>query len=211
MRNEKSLWEKANAVEWQTRKRIRALENTENEAERRAALARLRRGVGRKPGDVPGIWAVLLEDLPRDMMGTGELHHPSCEEWAIYTAMTLYALHQRGSGEQGSMHCEGVSLGQAACALAKAQGDKKDNIIRRFNLVATAADMEEMNVYLRSFVQLLRGAGIGLDYAMLAKDLFRYQFQELAPDVRLKWGQDFYAGFQMTEDQTKNEEENDHA
>lgn len=210
MRNEKSKWERANEVERQTRERIRALENMENKAERRAKLARLRRGVGRKPGDVPGIWSVLLEDLPRDMMGT-ELLHPSREEWAIYTAMTLYALHQLGSKEKESMNSDGVSLGQAACALAKAQGGKKDNVIRRFNLVATAADMEEMNVYLRNFVQLLRGEKIGLDYAMLAKDLFLYQFHELAPDVRLKWGQDFYAGFQMTEDQTMNEEENDHA
>jgi CRISPR system Cascade subunit CasB len=46
--------------------------------------------------------------------------------------------------------------------------------------------------YLRELILLLRSAGIGLDYPMLAADLYQYQSPDLASRVRLRWGQDFY-------------------
>ena len=45
---------------------------------------------------------------------------------------------------------------------------------------------------MRGIIQLLRGEGIPIDYPMLAADLYRYQFNSLVSNVRLKWGQDFY-------------------
>ena len=52
--------------------------------------------------------------------------------------------------------------------------------------------MPALTYYLRTFIQLLRSAEIGLDYALLAKDLFLYQWQDQVSSVRLQWGQDFY-------------------
>ena len=59
----------------------------------RAALAELRRGVGKKPGDIPQLWGYFLQDMPEEFFGNKE---PSKAEWAIYTALTLFALHQQG-------------------------------------------------------------------------------------------------------------------
>ena len=64
------------------------------EPQRRAELAELRRGVGRQPGDLPALWGALLADMPEQLQGS---NGPSKAEWAVYTALTLFALHQRSS------------------------------------------------------------------------------------------------------------------
>ena len=61
------------------------------EPQRRAELAELRRGVGRQPGDLPALWGALLADMPEQLQGS---NGPSKAEWAVYTALTLFALHQ---------------------------------------------------------------------------------------------------------------------
>lgn len=85
------------------------------EPQRRAELAELRRGVGRQPGDLPALWGALLADMPEQLQGS---NGPSKAEWAVYTALTLFALHQQG--EAGvSMNQPGRTLGGAVRQLAK--------------------------------------------------------------------------------------------
>lgn len=67
--------------------------------QRRARLAELRRGVGHQPGDLPALWGSFLQELPKGLWGretaAGECRKPSEAEWAVYLALTLYALHQQ--------------------------------------------------------------------------------------------------------------------
>ena len=85
------------------------------EPQRRAELAELRRGVGRQPGDLPALWGALLADMPEQLQGS---NGPSKAEWAVYTALTLFALHQQG--EAGiSMNQPGRTLGGAVRQLAE--------------------------------------------------------------------------------------------
>lgn len=82
------------------------------EPQRRAELAELRRGVGRQPGDLPALWGALLADMPEQLQGS---NGPSKAEWAVYTALTLFALHQQG--EAGvSMNQPGRTGPRAACS-----------------------------------------------------------------------------------------------
>ena len=93
--------------------RLDALAQTA-EHPQKAMLAKLRRGVGRAPGDLPELWGFFLEGLPEKWESRGG--PPSREEWAVYLALTLYALHQQGRStreEDGNMHKEGESLGRA--------------------------------------------------------------------------------------------------
>ena len=182
----------------QTERRLQALAGG-NDAEIRAKLANLRQAVGRRPGDDPRVWGILFSDLPEAILG--QRGEPSREEWAIYTALTLYALHQQGEDlKQNNMNRKKVSLGTAASRLAVEYARKDDGTIddcrqrvsRRFHQVVLADDMPTMVYYLRGFIQLLRSSGVGLDYPMLARDLYLYQFPDKASDVRLQWGQDFY-------------------
>ena len=45
---------------------------------RKAALANLRRGIGRIPGDMPELWGMYLQDLPESMQR--ESGYPTREE-----------------------------------------------------------------------------------------------------------------------------------
>ena len=56
-------------------------------------LAELRRGIGKIPGEVPQLWGYFLDSMPEEFYGDNE---PSRAEWAVYTSLTLFALHQQG-------------------------------------------------------------------------------------------------------------------
>ena len=166
----------------------------------------LRRGVGRQLGDLPALWGALLADMPEQLQGS---NGQSKAEWAVYTALTLFALHQQG--EAGvSMNQPGRTLGGAVRQLAEktaaGQDWTKSSVLRRFNALATADSMPEVSHHLRGMLQLLRREGIPLDYPQLAEDLYQYQFVDGAPNVRLRWGRDLYAS--PTEKTKENEKEN---
>lgn len=182
----------AQRIEQYVARRLRWLRDLP-EHPRKAALAHLRRGVGRAPGDLPELWGIFLEGMPEELESqTGK---PTQGEWAIYLALTLYALHQQGHTLPGDdMSRQGVGLGQAVRRLVPQGEDPADSSIqRRFNALATAAQTREIAQHLRGMIQLLRAAEVPLGYAQLAKDLFYLQFPDSASQVRLRWGQDFYA------------------
>lgn len=174
------------------------------DAPRRAALAELRRGIGSAPGAIPALWGELLmtwESYFKDDAASYVKDGPTYEEWAVYTALTLFAMHQQGSGQ--SMHVQGLRFGTAVGCLVKGQEDI-ERVLHRFNPAATASDMAEAAHYLRGLIQILRAESIGLDYADLASDLYRYQLSaESADKVRLKWGRDFYRGAYKTNKNTE--------
>lgn len=163
----------------------------------RAELAELRHGIGHAPGELPALWGAFLTDLPEEFYrDSGEA---SAEEWAVYTALTMFALHQQGHDFKSEwMNTDGKRFGTAARALA-VNDDELKRVRARFTKIATSSSMPELNHHLRGMINLLSGKGIGLDYADLAVDLYNYGYPEGRTKVRLKWGQDFCC-------QSKNEE-----
>lgn len=166
---------------------INRLESQRSNSSGRAALAKLRRGIGHEPGELPMLWGEFLSGLPEELRSTSG--DPSRAEWAIYIALTLYAMHQQGKTD--SVQVADVSLGHAAMRMVGGE-EERQRIWRRLNLVAQADDMQEMCYRLRQLVSLFRSEGVGLDYALLAADLYQYQFEDSANQVRLRWGQDFF-------------------
>ena len=170
------------------------------EHSRRAELAQLRRGIGHAPGEIPELWGSFLTDMPEDFLGTKTASH---EEWAIYLALTYYALHQQGN--EASMSQNGCGLGKAVRALAErntgAQDWEESSVLRRFHAIVTAKDIHEISHHLRGMIQLLRsakGGGIPLDYPQLAVDLYGLQcdipgLEHIPADIKLRWGQELYA------------------
>lgn len=177
----------------------RALEQSGSKAQ----LAQLRRGVGKRPGELPELWGVFLKDMPEELMGkSGE---PSYAEWAIYTALTLFALHQQGHSEPMHAEGEGNRLGRAARRLVQDEDDE-EKIRMKLSIVARSDDMEEISYHLKTIVQLLGNSDVRLDYVDLAKDLYWFQFGDYADRIRLKWGQDFYRTVKVNDNR---KEEND--
>lgn len=173
-----------------TEKQISKILTSGNAGWQKAVLADLRKGVGRAPGEIPELWGVFLQNMPEAFYSTSR--KPTWAEWAVYTALTLFAVHQQGHDPNSDpMNRAGVSFGSAVGQLVKSEDDEA-RIIRRFNTAATSSDIAEAAYHLRTLVQLLRGEGIPLDYPALARDLYLYQNSEMAPSVRLQWGRDFY-------------------
>ena len=174
--------------------------------QRRAELAKLRRGIGHAPGELPALWGSFLQELPKELWGretaAGECREPSEAEWAVYLALTLYAMHQQGNDRP--MNCPGNTLGRAVRQLAERNSAGQDwteaSVLRRFNALATAEEITEISHHLRGMIQLLSAAkdgGIPLDYPQLAADLYELQcadprYAQTPANVRLRWGQDLY-------------------
>jgi CRISPR system Cascade subunit CasB len=128
---------------------------------------------------------------------------PSHAEWAVYLALTLYAVHQQGNDQP--MNRPGNTLGRAVRQLAErntpaGQDWTEASVLRRFNALATAEEINEISHHLRGMIQLLSAAkdgGIPLDYPQLAADLYELQctdprYAQVPANVRLRWGQDLY-------------------
>ena len=184
---------RSNVVYEETLKRINRLLNSDD-ATVKARLAELRHGIGSSPGEIPALWGMIFDKLPETMLG--KYGKSSKEEWAIYYALMLYALHQQGKDyKTHNMNKKDVSLGKAAGMLVGFYGGKdedRDRVSRRFNQIALADDIKTMTYYLRMFIPLLSKADIGMDYARLAKDIYLYQTESGRTSIRLEWGQDYY-------------------
>lgn len=155
----------------------------------KAKLARLRRGVGKVPGELPELWGVFLCDIPDELLSQNGV--PTHAEWAIYLSLTLFAVHQQGNSE--SVHSEKISFGKAAAGLLDDRSDEeRERVLRRLGPVLTAKDMPELSHHLRCLIELLRAKNIHLDYVRLAKDVYDFQFEESQKKVQLLWAQDFY-------------------
>lgn len=162
----------------------------------RAMLAKLRRGIGKPPGELPELFEIFLSDMPDELYG--EHDDPSYAVWSIYTALTLFALHQQGKDHAMSVGRKtedkrfGNSLGSAVGHLVRQDMDRGPAIKRRFDKVTTATALTELAHHARGLIQLLRTCDVTLDYPRFAVDLYWFQFDEIRDRIRLRWGQDFY-------------------
>lgn len=153
----------------------------------RAALARLRRGVGKSPGACPDL-AEFYVNPALDAWGEA----PTRAEWAAHMALGLYALHQQSGHRR--MHRPKTSFGTAVGVLRGGGDQENPGVVRRFQALGTSSDLTELAQHARGLVQLLRqhDPAIGFDYGDFAADLVRFQNPNTTDGVRLKWGRGFY-------------------
>lgn len=169
-----------------TKRKIKYLESIDGTPAGKAMMAEIRHGAGRHPGEMPDLWGLVFDGLPEELMGAQSV---SDAEWAIYSALTLYALHQQGKDRP--MQADKVSLGQAAARLVKDEDDR-ERVLRRLSPVVTATSKEDLAQNLRGLVQLLKSDDIALDHARLAKEIYLFGNPDFAGNIKLAWGRDFY-------------------
>lgn len=185
-----------NAVGEYVRGRLFLLTGNLNAGEAKGQLAQLRRGIGKSPGELPELWGIFLQTLPEELMSKG--CDPTRAEWAIYTALTLFALHQQGHSESVNLQGKDNSLGCSARKLVHSD-EEEERIRLKLSMAAQSDDMEELAYRLKTLVRLLSAKDIPLDYVDLAKDLFLFQSEKYVDRIRLKWGQDFYRKIKTNE------------
>lgn len=153
----------------------------------KASLAELRRGVGRKPGELPAIWGEFLNGIPEELCGKDD--EPSRAEWAVYVALTMLALHQQGHASP--MHKKKIPLGEAASMLVSTEDDI-EKVLKRLTQASQPDDIETFAHHLRNLIYFFRQSGISLDYIQLAEELYLFQNPNNANSIRLKWARDFF-------------------
>ena len=152
---------------------VASLERLRDE-KNRAALARLRRGLGKRMG-TPEMFPYVVPYLPDSGRG----------QERFFLMASLFALHPAESSR-------GVSIGTAL-----KQMERSESIEKRFtNLLA--ADPADIGGYLRHVVSLAKSQKIPIDYHRLFYDLLYWDH----PDrfVQLAWARDFW-GFEKNMDQ----------
>jgi CRISPR system Cascade subunit CasB len=150
--------------------KIRQLDR-KNDSYSKAASARLRRAVGKSPGESPDVWDITLQGAPEGRV----------EQEVIHTVLTLYALHSQGKEE--SMNDDKTGFGAAIAKLVEPNNEVA--IRRRFNAVSTAMEFSEIAHHARGLIQLLKAKNIKMDYVRFASDLFYFQNLESRNRVRL--------------------------
>jgi CRISPR system Cascade subunit CasB len=162
-------------------------------AEAVAALAKLRRGLGREPGFdyTLGIYLSIPDSLLNATPSGHVLgaHHIDEGEYAKHVAVTHYALHQQS--KRVPMHVDGRGFGEAVSLLTK-RAAGPEGIRRRFAALGTASSFDEALHHLRGLVLLLREQAIALDYGLLAGDLLLFQRSGGRTRVQAMWGREFF-------------------
>ncbi|MFE5302014.1 type I-E CRISPR-associated protein Cse2/CasB [Streptomyces sp. NPDC056632] len=163
-----------------------------------AALARLRRGAGRPAGQVPDLWDLIdispLHEVRPAGRRLSEAELARAEE-AVHVACTLWALHQqaRSTGmHQRHRRDRPRGLGAAVRRLMPA-GEIDEPLRKRLVRAGTSPNLPALAPRLRDIVTLLRRQEVRLDYALLAAQLYQWQWPGGPDTVRTAWGRSFHA------------------
>ncbi|MER6152200.1 type I-E CRISPR-associated protein Cse2/CasB [Streptomyces hirsutus] len=171
-----------------------------------AALARLRRGAGRAAGELPDLWSLIDTDPLHGTGGEANAHaspEPARRlsereliraEDALHAALTLWAFHQQSRG--APMHRRHTrerpaGLGAAVRRLMPADG-VDEPVRKRLVRAGSAPDLVTLTQRLRDLVALLRREDVPLDYALLAGQLYVWQWPDGPAAVRRRWGRSFH-------------------
>lgn len=161
----------------------------------RAVLARLRRAESGEPGTAWDVAEYLVpENLPNEVStepyGTSWADR---SEIAAHIAMTSFANMQQSKSIR--MHVEKKNLGQAARELAQHHDEHMDNnkVWERVAKIAQAESVAGLQRHLRNLTSLLSRRDIGLDFGVLAEDLYFWQNRATRSAVQRRWSRSFFS------------------
>ncbi|KOG31855.1 MULTISPECIES: type I-E CRISPR-associated protein Cse2/CasB [Streptomyces] len=171
---------------------------TTDQAKAVAARARLSREAGKTAAQVFDLWDLVdldaLQQARADGRPLSEAELERAEE-ALLMAFTLWALHQqsRSTGvHQLNKNGSPRGLGSAVRRLMPAS-EIDDALLKRLVRAGKASDLPTLAQRLRDIVLLLRRADAPLDYALLAGQLYQWQWPGGTDAVRTAWGRSFHA------------------
>lgn len=169
-----------------------------------AKLAQLRRGSGTDPVSHPELWGIIFgenedtHDFPEHYRGKYDT--PTRGEYATFTALTLYALHQQSRSQP--MHVTNFRFGTAVGQLVL---QTSESMKKRFDALLKARSESARRHYLRSLITLLRSEEIAFDYGQFAQDYMQLQNPEKRDAVILRWSRDFLYGYEPKKSKTSEE------
>jgi CRISPR system Cascade subunit CasB len=153
------------------------------EKRERAALAALRRGLGKRPGEA-------AEMFPYVIPFCGHLKDREQDNYFLVAA--LFALHQGASGPSDARR---NNLGSSFQALAEKTSSA--SIERRFVALLNAT-REDLDEHLRHAASLLKAHEVSVNWAQLLHDLTGWSWE--SRDVQRRWAQGYWQTRATTSD-----------
>jgi len=152
----------------------------------RAALAHLRRGLSKKPGESMEMYPYVGRFINQE---TNASH-----DRAVFLTSALFAEYSDAAANIGDL---GHSIRQMA--------DKSDSIERRF-VALLDAEADDLHYYLRQMVGLLKANGIAVNWNQLFKDIRGWTAANRG--VQRRWARSFW-GSADTHESHKDDEKGD--
>ncbi len=149
------------------------------EREDRAALAALRRGLGKAPGTVAEMYPHVVPYLPPDASRR--------DEEPFYLIAALFAWHQgiwSGDGETNKPTHLGASFARMRTETTS------DSVEKRF-VALLNCDREDLPEHLRQAVGLLKSKDVPIDWLQLLRDIRYWETDRRT--VQRKWSRAFWS------------------
>jgi CRISPR system Cascade subunit CasB len=153
------------------------------ERDDRAALAALRRGLGRPPGTVADVQPHVARFLP---------DRPSPADDAYYLVASLFALHPQGSWRRTPEQRGFSNLGASFALLAasdRARGGSGESVGKRV-VALLNAHAEDLPEHLRHAVSLLKAHDVKLEWRQLLRDLRDWEHESRR--VQRNWSRAYW-------------------
>ncbi len=141
--------------------------------EDRGALAELRSGLGKEPGQMARVHKHVVPYLPEQRYND--------DRW-YYVIATLFGAFPK--------HRKGRTLGKAFKPLAFPPGEKKKESMEARFVALLNAHPDDLDDHLRHAVSLLKANEQPFDWFRLLEDLLQWNHPE--GHVQFKWARDFY-------------------
>lgn len=181
----------------------------------KADLAALRNATDFTSPQATAIWSLIFSSIPEEEKNNDNLSKffgkngkVSRSEQAIFVALKMYALYQRGIDERnvyGKKDSEsGLTFFQALNKVRQSKNDdEKKPLDRRVNNLFRSTSVEPIFNSLIQLQKLLKSEDyvFTIDYSVLAKDIYKLQFNyESMRQIVLKWGQEYFYSNVKSED-----------
>lgn len=152
--------------------------------EDRGALAELRSGLGKKPGDMAKVHRHVVPFLPESS---------GWNDWFYYLVATLFGLHPRHKDpdvkeSEGKEYRDYYTLGNALGSIWE-QRDYPPSIEGRF-IALLNAHTDDLDIHLRQTIGLLKAHDTPLDWRRFFYDLLNWESRDSS--VQQRWARDFY-------------------
>lgn len=162
---------------------VKSLEKLYHDRDR-AALAKLRRGIGRKEG-MPEMCRYVARFLPPDAK-------PYVME-RFFLIASLFALHPEPA-------VRGTSMGK----IFRVMAEKSPSVEKRFEHLLSV-DADDLGGHLRQAVSLAKSKGVHVDFHQLFDDLGKWHYSDRR--VQLQWARDFWGYEKANNNETESKGE----
>lgn len=147
----------------------------------RAALAKLRRGLGKKPGTVMEMYPYMCRQIPK----TGD-------DFVYFLVAALFGLYPDAERTESSL---GGSLLMLDKKFRQQRGssssDEKTSSVERRFVALLNAKKEDLPTHLRQIIGLLKSNEMPINWFRLLKDL-KFWTSEEKHNTRRKWAKEFW-------------------